>query len=292
MISLFEQILLALPLIIGAYLSISLMKLPDLSLESAYVFGASLAIALQDIELPSGLKIPLIFCASLAGGALVGLTSSLLNQYLRLPFLLSAIITNGLFHGLTQFVLGQSILSFNANFNPLALLPFFPSHPEFGMLLSFNGVVLIGFIVLFKRQLGLAYAIYGNNAQFFKHHGLSTRFVVLTGVCLANACAGLSGYLFAQSNGFVDLTMGYGVVLMGLTSLILGKLIFHSSYPNIAMPLVGVMAYFFIQQLLLNLGFDLKYFNAFQAIFVLVTLAIGHLRKSQNSILSLNHLGV
>lgn len=292
MISLLEQILLAFPLLIGAYLSISLMKLPDLSLESAYLFGAAAAISLQPLGLPANVKIPLILFASVGGGAFVGLVSSVLNQYLAIPFLLCAIIANGLFHGMTQFVMGESLLSFDRESNPLALLPLLPSHPEFGMLLLVNGIAALGARLLFARQLGLSYAVYGNNPNFFKQHGISTRMVAISGVCLANSFAGLSGYLFAQSNGFVDLSMGYGVILMALTSLILGKLLCKSAYPSLTIPFSGILAYFLIQQLLLHLGFNLKYFNAFQALFVLATLAIGYLRKNNASIPAINHLGV
>lgn len=292
MIALLEQVLLCLPLLIGAYLSISLMKLPDLSLESAYLFGASLAISLQHIEISPEFKVPLFLAVALLGGALVGLTSSILNQYLRIPFLLGAIITNGLFHGLTQFVMGEAVLSFNASFNPLALLPILSSAPEVGMLLLINVGVLLVIGLLFHSQLGISFAIYGNNPQFFRSHGVSTRFVVLAGMCVANACAGLSGYLFAQSNGFVDLSMGYGVILMSLTALILGKLLYPSTYPHLAIPIIGLMTYFFIQQLLLHLGLNLKYFNAFQALFVLIALGIGYAKKTQDRPLNLDHLGV
>lgn len=292
MIAILEQILLVLPLVMGAYLSLSLMKLPDLSLESAYLFGATLGITCQSISMPPEIKIPSVLLASLLGGALAGLISSLLNQLFKLPFLLSAIVTNGLFHGLTLIVLGQSVLSFDPEFNLLTLLPLSPSHPELGMLLLINTGILVFLGLLFSCPLGLSFAIFGNNPHFFKHHHLSTKFIVITGICLADSCAGLGGYLFAQSNGFVDLSMGYGVILLCLTSLILGKMFFSSSYPRLIIPCMGVICYFAIQQSLLNLGLNLKYFNAFQALFITAALILYYYKPQPNRSLQIDHLGV
>ncbi len=292
MIAILEHLLLVLPLLIGAYLSLSLMKVPDLSLESAYLFGATMGLTCQSLPLPIGIKIPLILIASIGGGMVVGLVASSLNQYFRLPFLLGAIMTNGLFHGLTLLALGQSVKSFDPNFNLLALLPFGLSHPELGMLIIINLIVVLIVRKILSSQLGVSFAIFGNNPQFFKHHGLSTKYVVITGICLADGCAGLGGYLFAQSNGFVDLTMGYGIILLCLTSLILGKILFQSSYPTLIMPFIGLLCYFVIQQFLLSAGLNLKYFNAFQALLVMGALMTYYYQKSPHNRLNIDHLGV
>ena len=273
----FEQALIALPLLIGAYISFSLMKVPDLSIESAFVFGATLAVSFQG---PAGL-----FGGALIGGALVGLTTGVLNQVFRLPILLASILTNGLFHGLTQLTLGTAIYSFSNRYNPLNLLPF----GELGMLIAV-GVVLCFVIGLFlKTQLGLSYAIYGDNPSFFGHYRISTRFVVLSGLVVANACAGLSGYLFAQSNGFVDLTMGFGTILLCLTALVLGKMVVRLKHPTVLVPIVGVLLFFALQYAVLRVGLNLKYFNAFQAILVLGALIM--MRKKEH-LPAIDHLGV
>src|SRR6185295_19089531 len=105
--SIIEQMLIALPLVIGAYLILSLLKVPDFSLESAYLFGAVTSFLAADLPLP------LVFLSAIGGGMFVGFVVSFLNQYLRCPFLLAAIVTNGFFHGLTQVCLGTSMRSFH-----------------------------------------------------------------------------------------------------------------------------------------------------------------------------------
>jgi putative ABC transport system permease protein len=267
-----DQALIALPLLIGAYITLSLLKLPDFSIESAYLFGAVMAYLAKDLSLPV-----IIFSAGL-GGALVGSIVSTLNQCLKLPFLLAAIITNGFFHGLTQYLLGTSMKSFH----PALMLS---EHTLF----IFVGICLIALVgYILRSQLGYSLAIYGNNPRFFTHHPISGRYVTYFGVMLGHGCAGIGGLLFALSNGFVDLTMNFGIVLLCLTALILGKAFIRTRRPNILVPLVGMAAYFCVQQTLLHIGLNLKYFNSFQALFILSVLYIFQRKKK----IPLDHLGV
>lgn len=272
MLSLLEQALIALPLIVGSYITLSLLKLPDFSIESAYLFGAVAAFLTQELPLP------LTVVSALCGGMLVGMIVSFLNQMLHIPFLLAAIVTNGLFHGLTQYCLGTAVTSFQLTL-PVSELT----------LLSAASIIVLGIVgMVLRSQLGHSLAIYGNNPQFFRHHPISGRFVLFSGVILGHGCAGISGFLFAQSNGFVDLTMNFGVILLCLTALMIGKFFLSGRRPNILIPIAGAACFFLIQQSLLRVGLNLRYFNAFQAVFILFILYLGHRKNS----LTLDHLGV
>lgn len=286
-----EQILLHLPLMIGAYISMSLLKVPDLSIESAYVFGAIVGarMALATHAVSVTVSLPLIIIASIIGGALVGLVSSMLTTRLRIPHLLSSLITIGLFHGIDQYVLG-AYLSLNGVRNLLAALPFFSHHPELPVLALIGVLSVVSALFMLRSQLGYALAVYGNNPDFFTHYGISTRYIICMGIVISNALAGLSGYLFAQSNGFVELNMGMSKPLLCISALMLGKTIARSTRPfTIAIPVLGTAAYFVISQLLLKINFNLKYFTAVQAGIVLIILAM-HYRTQ--SVKATNNLGL
>ena len=272
MLSIIEQGFIALPLLLGAYLIFSLLKLPDLSLESSYLFGAVVAYFAK--ELP----FPLVLLSAMMGGVCVGATVSIFNQFLRIPCLLAAIITNGLFHGFIVYLIGGGFLSFHYQLPMQELLCLF--------LVSLALLCSMG--IFLRSQIGYSFAIYGNNSCFFRNHPISERYVVVTGVIVGHAFAAISGFFFTQSNGFIDITIHFGVVLMCLTALMIGKLLIRSVSPNILLPLVGIVIYFFLQQGLLRLGLNLKYFNTFQALCVLGALLMS---KRKNN-LSLDHLGV
>ncbi len=286
-----EQVCLHLPLITGAYISISLMKVPDLSIESAYVLGAILGAQTITFThtLPLGIQLIIALYASIIGGALVGAVSSILTQKARIPHLLSSIITIGLFHGINQLLLG-SYLSLGASGNPLTLLALTQHNPELPLLGLIAAIIMSIVFVLLKTQIGNAYTTYGDNPRFFHHYGINTEYIFGTGIIISNALAGISGYLFAQSNGFVELNMGVGKPLLCITALILGKTLLRIQYTaSIMVPLAGCAAYFTLQQLLLKVGFNLKYFTAVQACLVLLVLILRY-RKKQPA--HSDHLGV
>lgn len=266
-----EQAFLYFPLVLGAYVSISLLKVPDLSIESAYVFGAICAARLMPII--SNQPQPAVFLitsiASLLGGLLVGAVVFLFTRIFNVPHLLASILTIGLFHGVNQFVLGTSNFSLAAFENPLACFDLIVIHPELFVLAFIFVFFLIIGAFLFNTQLGYSLVIYGNNPAFFSNYGISSKYVFCIGLLFANALAGFSGYCVAQSSSFVDITSGFGMALFSVTCLILGKALVRGRLFSIFIPVVGIIAYCLIQQLLLKVGFNLKYFTMIQSAIVL-----------------------
>jgi putative ABC transport system permease protein len=265
----FEQLLLHVPLILGAYISFSLLDVPDLSIESAYVMGACVGaqvlkatpyfISVSNSSLDLGFTFCVGLIASLVAGAVVGSVSSIFTQKGGFSHLLSSIVTNGLFHGINQYLFPSY----------LSLAGLVSSGSEYGMLVGIAAILVSLVYLLFKTQLGYAYAVYGTNHQFFAHYGISTHYVFTSGIMLANALAGLSGYLVGQASMCVELNMGAGKALFCITVLILGSCVRSKrTGASVLVPLRGVAIYFTLQQVLLKLGFNLKYFTAVQAIIV------------------------
>jgi len=288
-----EQAFLYFPLVLGAYVSISLLKVPDLSIESAYVFGAICAARLMPelttMPLPFVLACMILF--SLLGGLAVGGVVFLFTRIFHVPHLLASVLTIGLFHGINQLVLGTANYSLASFENPLACFSIFITHPElFTLTLLFIVLSILG-AFLFKTQLGYSFLIYGNNPAFFANYGISSKYVFCAGLLFANALAGISGYCVAQSSSFVDISAGFGMALFSLTCLILGKAIVRGRLFSIFVPIIGIFTYCIIQQLLLKVGFNLKYFTMIQSAIVLGILINqyrhGALRKNK-----IDNLGV
>ncbi len=286
--SLIEQSLLYVPLVVGAYIDIGIMKVPDLALSSAFTFGAIIATKVLPLcsHLPQPLALCAVISASLIGGMIVGLISSTLTQRAGFSHLLSSIITEGLFHGINQMTLGSSNCSLSSYKNPLAV-PLFTSHPELPPLFLLESMIMVLIYALLKTPLGYAFGIYGSNPRFFNHHPISLPFVFTSGIMISNGLAGISGYCFAQSNGFVDITMGVGIPLFAITALLLGKTI-RTIHPLFAAS-SGLVIYFLLQQLLLRVGFNLNYFTLVQSVLILLVLLVH--RRGKKAILT-GDLGV
>ncbi len=285
-----EQTLIHIPLMCAAYISFSLLKVPDLSLESAYVSGAlatSVCLSLASSVNSNGLLLVLLIFVSLLSGALVGLVSGVLTRLLSIPHLLSAIITNGIFWGINQIVIG-TYLSLSGLRNPL-IVNLIARHPELPLLLLIGIVIMCVMFFVCHTQLGYSFAVFGTAPHFFRHYGINAHYVFIVGLSLSNALAGLTGYLFAQSTGFADINMGLGKTLFCITALMLGKAVCVTKKPIfVSVPIIGGTFYFVMQQLLLKVGFNLKYFTMVQALLVLCILIV-HARKSGETI---DHLGV
>lgn len=292
-LSVLEQSLIFLPLAIGSYIIISLMKIPNLSLQSAFLMGAVSGAMM--VAYGQGLPQVLLAClsigVSLIGGALVGLVSSIITQKGRVPHLLSSIITIGIFHGVLIYILKGSLFSLSDCYNPLAYSFIFKQYPELITFLVVGLILIVFFFLIFKTELGYSFAIYGDNPEFFAHYRISTSFVFIVGTMLSNALAGLSGYLFAQSSGFVELAMGNDIVLLCIITLILGKLFVHFLNPlSIFVPLIGIMFYCSLQQLIVFFGFNLKYFSLIESLIILIIL-VHKFRKNPKNVHS-DQLGV
>ena len=276
-----EQIALYFPLMLGAYLSLGLMKIPSLSIESAYVFGAIIAsrVVLFDPSKDFFVLVMALF-ASLCGGAIVGIVAALFSQKAKFSHLLSAIISIGLFHGISQWIVGGTHVTLSSQNNPLRLFQSIPKYPELPIVLCIAILLGILFYLFLKTELGMSCAIYGDNASFLQNYRMNQSYVVIVGLAISNGLVGMSGYMIAQSNGFVDTTMGVGMPLLCISSLIIGKSIYGSDKTlQMMVPFVGVVGYFIIQAILLKLGFDLRYFTTVQAMIVaLLLLLVARLR--------------
>ncbi|QQR49742.1 hypothetical protein IPF37_02770 [bacterium] len=288
-----EQLCMYLPLIIGGYIAFSLLKVPNISIESAYVFGSILAANFMFVgqSVPFVIYLPMVFVVSFFGGMMVGLVTALLTQYCRVPHLLSSILTIGIFHGINQAVLGNAHRSLSGLRNPLVVSEQFIKNPELIMLLVVGLLLMAGLFFLLRTQLGYSFAVFGYNPRFFEHYGIATNFVVLSGIALANGLAGISGYLVAQSSGFVDTNAGFGMALFCITALILGKsLCFFVQSFSWLVPLIGAVVYCSLQQLLLKVGFNLKYFTMIQSLLVLLMVIQRYQTSRSNK--NVNDLGV
>lgn len=271
-----EQVLIYLPLIAGTYISFSLMKVPNLSIEAAYVTGA--IFASRALEFGTNLEVPFIIIfavlASILGGCFVGLIVYLMQSELKIPHLLANILALGILYGINLYLLGSGNKSLSSLINPLLSTTVFQAHPEIVGIALISCTALFAVFVLFKTQVGYCLAIYGNNPNFFNNYGISSKFITCFGLISCNALAGISGYLSAQTNGFVDINAGQGISLFCVTALILGKTMIKSENKiSILVPLFGLVTYCSLQQLLVNFGFNLRYFTLIQSLIVLGILA-------------------
>lgn len=209
---------------LGVYLSFRVLQFPDLTVDGSFPLGAavsaSMIVAGFDPFLSS-------FVAALAGAA-AGLVTAWLNVRLKILHLLASILTMIALYSINLRIMGRpniALLGENTVFTPLEALdmPTYVALP----------IALFGLVVVLKialdwflnSEIGLAMRATGENPRMARAQGIHTDRYILGGMALSNALVALAGALFAQSQGAADVTLGVGVIVVGLAAVIGGEAI-------------------------------------------------------------------
>ncbi len=213
---------------LGIYLSFRVLEFPDLTVDGSFPLGAAVSAVL----IVNGWNPWLATGLAVIAGALAGFVTGWLNVRLKILHLLASILTMIALYSINLRIMGKpniALLGENTLLTPLESLgvPYYVSTP-----IAFFVVVLI-FAALLVRFLnsetGLALRATGANPRMARAQGVRTGWMILGGMALSNALVALAGSLFAQSQGSADVTMGVGVIVVGLASVIGGEAIISPS---------------------------------------------------------------
>jgi putative ABC transport system permease protein len=218
--------------------------------------------------------------AAVLAGMAAGAVTALLNVKLKILNLLASILTMIALYSVNLRVMGRPNVALLTE--ETVLTPWYDLGPAFHQVpvLLFALVVLVALLLLWrfmKSEMGLAMRATGANPRMARAQGIATGAMIVLGVALSNGLVGLAGALFAQSQGAADVTMGVGVIVIGLASLIGGEaLVTPSSVIRALIAcVVGAIIYRLAIAFALNadvLGLQAQDLNLITA--VLVTLAI------------------
>lgn len=261
-------------LALGVYITFRVLDIADLTVEGSFPLGASVAVTLlvKDVN-----PVTAILAAALAGG-LAGVVTGLLHTKLRIPALLAGILTMIALYSVNLRIMGKANVSLLGKDTAFTLV-----ESTFGVAYS-QAVLLVGvlacvlFSVLmywfFGTEIGAAIRATGYNPQMIRAQGVDTNIMLLIGLFFSNALVAVAGALVAQSNGFADVGMGVGTIVIGLASVIIGEVLFGTrSFKNSLISVIlGSIVYRLVITIVLQMGMppnDLKLFTA-----VLVAIAL------------------
>ncbi|MFT5720874.1 MAG: putative ABC transport system permease protein [Motiliproteus sp.] len=206
----------------GVYLSFRILDFPDLTVDGSFPLGAAVSASL----IVTGFNPWLATLLAMIAGAAAGFVTAWMNVKLKILHLLASILTMIALYSVNLRIMGRpnvALLGETTVLTPLEAygLPYYWVAP-----LAFTLVVLVAGILLvlfLKSELGLAMRATGANARMARAQGVATGGMIMLGMALANALVALSGSLFAQSQGSADITLGVGVIVVGLASVIGGE---------------------------------------------------------------------
>jgi putative ABC transport system permease protein len=261
---------------LGVFLSFRVLNFPDLTVDGSFPLGAAVAATL----IVAGLSPILATAAAIAAGAAAGLVTAFLNLRFKILHLLASILTMIALYSINLRIMGRPNVALITEETVLT--------PFEGLGLSnlylrpvVAGVAAIVVAVLVARFLtssyGLAMRATGANPRMARAQGIVTSRATYTGMALSNGMVALAGALFAQMNGFADITMGTGTIVVGLAAVIAGEALLRTRGVVLAVfaCLVGSLIYRLAIALALNADFlGLKASDLNLVTAALVTLAL------------------
>ena len=259
---------------LGVFLTFRVLDIADLSVEGTFPLGAAVAATLID----AGHSVWFAMLIALIAGCIGGTVTALLTTKLKIPALLSGILTMIGLYSVNLMIMGKAnvpLLRAETVFTLTEDL-FGVSSVVATLIVGLIATTVVGVIMywFFGTVLGTAIRATGWKPQMARAQGINTNVMVILGLLISNGLVALSGALVAQSNGFADVGMGTGTIVIGLASVIIGEVLFGTrSFKNWLISVVlGSVVYRAVIAIVLELGMppnDLKLFTA-----VLVAIAL------------------
>lgn len=260
------------PLAIGVFITFRILDIPDLTTEGSFPFGAAVAVSLM---LKGNSAIVAAFVGFLAG-CLAGLVTGILDTKLRIPSLLAGILTMTGLYSINMHIMGKSNVPL---LSQKVLTEYLPQTWSLELQTIVLGIIVTSIVILilyllFKTRLGLALMATGNNPHMSAANGINTDKMVIFGYMISNGLIALSGALIAQSNGYADIGMGIGTIVIGLASVLVGEIFLrgHGILIRLLAMVVGAIVYRLLLTIAMGLGFpadDLKILSAIILVIVI-----------------------
>ena len=218
---------------LGVFLTFRVLDIADLSVEGTFPLGAAVAATLID----AGHSVWFAMLIALIAGCIGGTVTALLTTKLKIPALLSGILTMIGLYSVNLMIMGKAnvpLLRAETVFTLTEDL-FGVSSVVATLIVGLIATTVVGVIMywFFGTVLGTAIRATGCNPQMARAQGINTNVMVILGLLISNGLVALSGALVAQSNGFADVGMGTGTIVIGLASVIIGEVLFGTrSFKN------------------------------------------------------------
>jgi len=290
----FEQLLGALPgsvsqgliwaiMAIGVYLTYRILDVADLTVDGSFATGGAVAVVL----ILNGCNLWLAMLVAFVAGLLAGAITGLLHTFMGIPPILAGILTQLSLYSINLKIMGKANQSVNVNKTDLLISLRWVKDFAFRNPIITVGIVLIVLIGVlywfFGTEMGCSIRATGINPNMSRAQGINTNFNKVLGIMLSNGLVAFSGAFLAQYQGFADVKMGQGAIVIGLAAVIIGEALFGKIFKNFALRLLSValgsIIYYIVIQTVITLGFDANLLKLLSAVIVAVFLAIPYWKR-------------
>lgn len=264
---------------LGVYITFRILDFPDLTVDGSFTTGAAIGTVL----IVNGAAPWFAVLCAFIGGAMAGTCTGLLHTKGKINGLLSGIIMMIALYSINLRIMGKPNVSLRGQVN------FFDHASTLVIMIIFVVVVKLILDLFFRTDIGLSLRATGDNSRMIRSFGANTDITTIFGVALSNALVATSGALVAQYQKYADNSMGIGMIVIGLASVIIGEAIFGSGtiFRATLAVILGSIIYRIIYALALRVEWleasDMKLITAVIIIFALIVPSARRLWKQKNT---------
>ena len=264
---------------IGVYITFRILDIADLTVDGSLCTGA--AVCIMMIQGGSNVWVALL-CAFLAG-MLAGLATGLFHTFMGIPAILAGILTQLGLYSVNLKIMGKSNQAINVDkFDLLVSLRYIKNVAIYKNTILIVAIVIVLLVAVlywfFGTELGCSLRATGCNDKMARAQGINTDFNRVLGLMISNGLVAFSGALLGQYQGFSDINMGRGAIVIGLAAVIIGEAIFGKIFRNFGLKLfavaIGSIIYYFVLQIVIWFGIDTDLLKLLSALVVAIFLAI------------------
>ena len=264
---------------IGVYITYRILDVADLTVDGSMATGGAVAAMM----ITSGANPWIAMLCAFIAGLLAGLATGLFHTAMGIPAILSGILTQLALYSVNLRIMGgkantavnvnkYSVVISSRNVRSLSL-----DNPIW-LLILMTAVLIILLHLFFSTEYGCALRATGANQNMARAQGINTRFGTVIGLMLSNGIVSFSGALLTQYQGFADVQMARGAIVIGLAAVIIGEVvfgkIFRSFWGKLVCVSLGAIIYYMVMQIVLWLGLNTNDLKMLTALVVAVFLAV------------------
>lgn len=275
---------------IGVFITFKVLDVADLTVDGSICTGGATCVVLMIAGVPTPVALLAAFAVGLVAGAITGL----LHTSCGIPVLLAGILTQ-----LALYSINLRIMGWGTEAGSKANLPI--SVDKYDLLVSArnvlkagleNPIIVLAILVVaiigvlywfFGTEVGSALRATGSNEHMARAQGISTNTAKVMGLALSNGIVAFAGALLAQYQGFADINMGRGSIVIGLAAVIIGEVLLGRIFHNFALRLlsavIGAIIYYVVIQFVLRLGLSTDDLKLLTSVVVAVFLAVPYLQS-------------
>ena len=268
---------------LALYLTFRILDLCDMTVEGTFPLGAATAVT----AISHGMNPYLATLLAVITGMAAGLVTGLLYTKGKIPSLLAGILTMTAAYSVNLRIMGKSNISLLGQ-QTIFSSQFLKSLPQYfdSVFVGSVAVVIITLLLVFflDTDYGQAFIVTGDNLTMARSLGIKTDTMIIVGLMISNGMVGLCGALIAQNNGYADINMGIGTIVIALASIIIGEVAFGEltlSQRLMAVSL-GSIIYRLILLAVLQLGFSANDLNLISSIVLALAMMVPRLDSLLN----------